>query len=118
MRHIGYQAAAFLTRSDGQFGDMPVGGAVLPEEVLASAESTAARVPARRLRHDDLCVGPSSSRAGQADLDRAIGFADLEGRLGRGGRAAGDGPVGDPEDAAMPGAGQAAVGESAVGQGT
>jgi hypothetical protein len=47
--------------------------------------------------------------AGEADLDRAADLARLEGRLRRGGRPAGHRPVRDPEDAAVPGARQAAV---------
>jgi GT2 family glycosyltransferase len=50
-----------------------------------------------------------SAGAGEADLDGAADLADLERRL-RGGRGpAGHGAVGEPEDAAVPGAAQAAV---------
>ena len=50
--------------------------------------------------------------AGQADLDRAVDLARLERRLRRGGRPAGHRSVGDPEDTAVPGTGQAAVARS------
>jgi hypothetical protein len=53
--------------------------------------------------------GVPSAGAGEADLDRAADLAGLERRLGGGRRAAGDGPVGDAEDAAVPGAGQPAA---------
>ena len=58
MQHIGTLACRALTRPDRKCA---IGGTVLPEEVLAGAESTAARVPTRRLhevRKDD----PVSSR--------------------------------------------------------
>jgi cellulose synthase/poly-beta-1,6-N-acetylglucosamine synthase-like glycosyltransferase len=50
-----------------------------------------------------------SAGAGEADLDRAADLAHLERRLRRGRGPAGHGPVGDAEDAAVPGAGQAAA---------
>jgi GT2 family glycosyltransferase len=52
--------------------------------------------------------GGGSAGAGEADLDGAADLAHLERRLGGGRGTAGHGPVGDPEDAAVPGAGQLA----------
>ena len=54
--------------------------------------------------------------AGQADLDRAADFPRLEGRLRRSGLPVNHGPVGDAEHAAVPRAGQAAVGQLAIGK--
>ena len=55
-----------------------------------------------------------SAGTGQADLDGAADLADLERGLRRGGRAAGHRTVGDTEHAAVPRAGQAAIGQFAV----
>jgi hypothetical protein len=57
-----------------------------------------------------------SARAREADLDRPGDDAGLEGWLWCCRGAAGYGSVGEPEDAAVPGAGEAAVGQLAVGQ--
>ena len=92
--------------------------------VRTEVQADQARVNGRNLDTDAEAYSaifkraPSLTGAGEADLDRAAGLAHLEGRLGCGGRAAGDRPVGDPENAAMPRAGQAAVGQLAVGQRT
>jgi hypothetical protein len=43
-----------------------------------------------------------SAGTGEIDLDHPADFADLEGRLGRGGRAAYHRPVGDAVHAAVP----------------
>src|SRR5436190_10073740 len=58
----------------------------------------------------------ASAGAGKADLDCPGDHTGLECRLRRRRRAAGHGSVGEPEDAAVPGAGEAAVGQFAIGQ--
>ena len=70
----------------------------------------------RHLGGDDDGPARDSARVGQADLDRAADLTGAEDRLRRGGRPARHGPVRDPEHAAVPGAGQAAVGQLAIGQ--
>ena len=72
-----------------------------------------ARPAAYRISQDprrrQLAEPAGAARAGEHDLDRPAGLADLERGLRRGGRAAGHRTVGEPEHAAVPRAGQAAA---------
>ena len=88
------------------------------EELLAAGADAGSVVAACLRPPHRSPARPGLASPRQADLDRAAGLARLEGRLRGGGRPAGDRAVRDPEDAAVPRAGQAAVGQLAVGQRT